>query len=145
MRHGRVVAACWLLGLAVVTHVRAQVWTDEKALWAAAVAHSPEKPRPWINLGQQYVRGGAPGMAVDAFAWGSELSRRPGRTQDEQTRGWAIAETNLALLAFNRGDRVEARYRLHTVMARTPQFQTPKRIDAWIADTASSSSPLPSF
>ena len=145
MRHGRVVTACWLLGLAVVTGVRVQLWTDEKALWAAAVAHSPEKPRPWINLGQQYARQGAHGMAVGAFAWGSELSLRPGRTADERTRGWAIAETNLAILAANRGDRQDALTRLSFVLARTPYFKTPKRIQTWIVESASSSSLPPSF
>jgi Tfp pilus assembly protein PilF len=134
------VTGAWLLGLALVTYSRATDWQDERRLWATAVAHSPEKPRPWINLGQQYQRRGQYGKAADAWRYASELTQRLGRAPDERLLAWAIAETNLAINAANRKDWIDARFRIETVIARAPQFKTPHRVLTWITRTSADSS-----
>lgn len=131
----RVLVVGWLLVLSVVTWHRAGVWTDPARIWRGAVAHSPQKPRPWHNLGQVYAQQGESGQATAMLTQASVLAQAPERSFDEQTLGWAMAETNLALLDLNAGKIAEARLRLEGVIRRTPRFQTPLRVYRWIGRT----------
>ena len=142
-RPGRVGVGLVLCALALLSAVRQQTWQDERRLWAGAVAHSPDKPRPWINLGQQYARHGEDGMADDAFAWASVLAQRPSRSREEQVRAWAMADTNRAILRMQHGEVTAAKALLIPVIARTP-YQTPQRVMRWIEQGSPSVSP-PSF
>ena len=132
-----------LVALASLSMHRATVWEDERDLWHAAVQHSPTKPRPWINLGNQYARQHMDGPAEDAFLWASHLTQQPGRSREEQYLGWAVADTNVALMLLRRGDLAQARQVVGVVVAFTP-FHTPKRVLAWI-ERRSPSSPAPFF
>ena len=46
--------ACWALGLGAATMVRNEVWRSGISLWADAALKSPNKFRPWGNLGVCY-------------------------------------------------------------------------------------------
>ena len=68
---GRAVVRIGLLAWVVLaigtTHARARLWADEPGLWAEATVQAPAKPRPWVNLGQQYALAGEDAKAADAF------------------------------------------------------------------------------
>lgn len=53
----RVLVAALLLGLcAWRTHARLEAWRSDEALWTAAVAVSPDLPRPALNLAAAQAR-----------------------------------------------------------------------------------------
>ena len=135
----RLAIGLWLGGLSLITATRAEEWTDELTLWTGAVAHSPQRPLPWINLGQQYQYRGQPEKAALAFRMASRAAQAPARDRDEQIVGRAIADTNLALLAINRGDRAEGLRQLLLITTRSPELRTPQRLVKWVC----AESPLP--
>lgn len=96
-------AALIVLGalLALSTSARASVWSDERRIWQEAVAVSPLKPRPWVNLGRQFALQGADGLAADCFRRAVALSAAPGRPLEERRDGVRIAQANLDRLSFD--------------------------------------------
>jgi tetratricopeptide (TPR) repeat protein len=48
-------AAGLVLATTLAAHDRARLWTDDAALWRAAVDRSPGSPRAWNNLGAAYL------------------------------------------------------------------------------------------
>ena len=63
----RALVGALVLGIcAWVTQGRAQVWRSNEALWTAAVAVTPTKPRPLVNLAAAYAR---QGRAEEADRW----------------------------------------------------------------------------
>ena len=70
--------AKWMLAaLAAVysfgTFQRAQVWSNEVALWSDAVAKSPNKERPWTWLGRAQFQAGNQAEAQSAWSRAAEL------------------------------------------------------------------------
>lgn len=66
--------AVWCVVLAALTYKRNAVWQSGRTLWSDAVKKSPDKDRPWLNLGSAYVSSGEYGNAVKCFQKAVELS-----------------------------------------------------------------------
>ena len=121
MRRGLLRLAILAVGLVwglTASHRTDHVWADERRIWTDAVQQAPEKPRPWVNLGNQYGNRGQLDLASDAYRTASALAQRPGRSREEQTIGWSLSETNLALVDAHRGDVEGAHLRVTAVLAR---------------------------
>ena len=130
------VAVLWV----VTTAARIHVWGDERLLWSEAVAHAPDKPRPWVNLGNQYARLGAPGMATYAYEQAIRSAASPMRSADEQRIGRGIAEANLARLWFEAGDLARA-VTLTAAAAERSGLDSVRAYHAWLVFQQASSSP----
>lgn len=108
----RLIGVVLVLGLGLawsdITMRRVQLWGDPLALWLDAVEQAPAKPRPRINLGNQYGRLGRPVAAAQSYRHALTLAAAPARTRDELVYGTAIAEASLALRRAERGDVTDA-------------------------------------
>lgn len=62
----RVLVVCVLVGWAGVSALRLEAWRDDEALWRAAVAVSPDAPRPASNLAAAVIAAGHP---EEGLAW----------------------------------------------------------------------------
>ena len=102
-----IVVGLWM-GLTTIDRIH--VWGGgDRALWREAVAHSPEKPRPWINLGTQYARDEADAMAFHAYIQAVRLSLDPRRQRvNGSMRGGDVARLNIAILHARHGRYDEA-------------------------------------
>lgn len=78
-RAGGVALAGLALAAGLRTADRVDDYRSEVALWTATVAHSPDKARPWANLGHALAATGDEDGAADAFR--CALARDPGYTQ----------------------------------------------------------------
>ena len=107
------------------------VWVNERQLWTDAVQQAPRKPRPWVNLGNQYGNQREYALAAEAYRTASHLSQQPGRSREEQTNGWAFAETNLALLDVQAGDIDGGLMRVREIRARV-QLDSVLRVEKWL-------------
>ncbi len=118
--------------LSLLTSSRVHVWGDERLLWMEAVRVSPDKPRPWVNLGKQYAIHGELALAVDAFQESIRRAANPARSRDEQVLGRALAEANLAVLRYQQGDRVTALQMVDAIVARHPRLSSVIALQAWM-------------
>ena len=99
--------AVLIAGVAIRPSGRVQVWGDDPQLWADAVAHSPQKPRPWINYGRLLALAGRGDDAAAAYRRALELA--PPRDRWEGALRTAdVARLNLALQAVDQGRYAEA-------------------------------------
>ena len=130
----RLLMGLWVALALLATHDRIGLWGDEPALWADAVAKAPEKPRPWINLGQQYALEGADTLAEQAFQRGLAAATATGRAEDERIHGRGIAAANIALLRCKAGDPVGARAVLDRVWTDRPISTDMRRVSTWISE-----------
>lgn len=105
VRSGLVVVGAWM---ALTTSQRVSVWSDEERLWVEAVQHSPEKLRPWVNLGNMYALHGQTLRAEQAYREAIRRAGNPARSHIEQETGRALAQANLARLYWLAGDRAGA-------------------------------------
>ncbi|HCC46745.1 MAG TPA: hypothetical protein DEQ38_01295 [Elusimicrobia bacterium] len=97
-------AAC--AGLSSAARARAQLWSDEGALWRDAAAKSPRKARPHYNLGSVLVR-------AERFAEGA-------------------AELELALAVYpDNPDNADVYYNLGLARARLEDY--PRAVKAFLA------------
>ena len=107
LRRGAVVVVLLSLGLSTATRV--YVWGDGSRLWAEAVRHSPEKPRPWINRAREYQMRGNDVAAWRDLRHALTLSQIPRRDRLEgPMRPADAARLGMALIWANRGDYREA-------------------------------------
>lgn len=97
-----------------------------------AVQVSPDKPRPWVNLGKQYAIHGDTSLAVWAFRESIVRAASPVRSRDEQILGRALAEANLAVLQYQHGDRVVALQMVEAILARHPRLASVIALRAWM-------------
>lgn len=88
------------LALALTTAHRVPAWTSEMALWEAAVATAPQKPRPLVNLGNHYSLEGRFSRAEALYREAIRVASQPERGLDERSTGRALAEANLARVLF---------------------------------------------
>lgn len=112
--------------LLLATAARVQDWTSERRLWTSAVAVSPLKPRPWINLGNAYSRLGSDGLAAYAYRTARDLARA--RTGSERSIGEGIAVANLALMAVERGDLAGAK----VLLVSAPGLPATEAMTRWL-------------
>ena len=117
---GLVVA--WIVLLGGTTYTRAQVWTSELTLWADATRVSPQKPRPFINLGLALERAGDVPGAFQAHQASFALSFQPRLSQYQQAFSRVASETNIARLLAQHGREEEALRILDDVITRHPLF-----------------------
>ena len=95
--------------LAGVTVSRVSVWGSEEWLWREAAAHSPEKPRPWINYGRALSQREAHVAATVAFEQAALLSVPRARQRlDGPMRVMDLARLNLAITLAAQGRYSEA-------------------------------------
>lgn len=99
-RHLHYAFGLLILGSAVLSFVRNQVWLDEISLWSDNVGKYPASFRAWNNLGTAYVKSGQASLAEDAFR--RALDREP---------EYPPARVNLAILWKDEG-RLEEAYSL---------------------------------
>ena len=118
----RVLGCAFILAVGVAlsasTASRVHLWADERLLWADAVRKAPEKPRPWVNLGNQYSREHLDNLAEDAYVRATSLAENPSRLPDERAYGFSLAQANLAQLEVKRGEKEAAIERLRATTAR---------------------------
>ncbi len=57
----------WVIGMAVVTFQRNEIYTDPVRLWANAVKNAPRKARPYLSLGSALVGKGRLEEAMDQY------------------------------------------------------------------------------
>jgi len=83
---------------AFLTFQRNQVWATPLSLWTDVVRKSPNRSRPWNNLGNAYLQRDEPFKAIHALIRSYELNP-----------GWADAPSNIALALRQLGS-FEGRY-----------------------------------
>ena len=93
-------------GLALLSFQQVGVWRNDVTLWTHAVAVTPEKPRPIINLSTALTNAGLDGsgallQAYDVAVLRSGLERRTSLD---------FVWMNRAILALRQGDPAFARY-----------------------------------
>lgn len=115
-----------------LTAGRVYVYGDEGRVWADAVAHAPEKPRPWINLGRVWAQRGDVGGAHAAYTRAWRLAQAPERGRYEAQAGTGIALVNRALLAWAQGDVVAARADVTRAVAALPNEPMVREVFAWM-------------
>lgn len=105
LRSGLVVI---VVGMIMATASRARIWSGPaRGLWTEAVSHSPEKPRPWINLAQTSHEGDR--LAIKRLEHAIALSLTPARQRLEgPMRVTDHVRLNLAILHAQAGRYEEA-------------------------------------
>lgn len=99
-------AVCLLLLLwSGITIGRVSVWGDPRRLWAEAVEHSPEKPRPAVNYAVELTRVGAEDLAHGLLLHALAAGVTPRRvTVEGPMRGIDTIRLNLAIWYAQRGE-----------------------------------------
>lgn len=118
----------WLVCLPLLTCVRVPLWQDEQALWLDAARKAPQKVRPVLNAGKIAHERGDSFRAQVAYEYAITLAANPERPVREQQVGWAVATTNLAILAVDDGRHAEARTLIASVRARFPNFKQAEQV-----------------
>lgn len=72
----------WCAVLIVLTYNRNTVWRSSLHLWSDAVRKSPDKDRPWYNLGLAYKTAGRSSEAVKCFRKAIELNPEWGKAYE---------------------------------------------------------------
>ena len=116
------VAIGLLLAWAARTSDQTRVWHSDLSLWTQAVAVSPLKPRPWINLGRALEADQRPAEASQAYHAAVRLSLDRTRPAREQAEARAVALTNLGRLAVRAGDRARGLGYLDAATDAVPEF-----------------------
>ncbi|MBI5375875.1 MAG: tetratricopeptide repeat protein [Candidatus Schekmanbacteria bacterium] len=93
---------------------RNHVWKDNLTLWTDALNKSPQKGRPYINVGNELLKMGRLNEASEMFKKASSISDLP-----------QLSEMNLAYLAFSEGRLDEAERRLKSLIANIPDKPEP--------------------
>lgn len=119
------------VSLPVATTARVRVWGDEQRLWTEAVAHSPSKPRPLMNLARQYALHGSDRLAMLAYQRAVGLTEGAEREAIEgpmRVRHQALF--NLAMLTANAGDYREALRMTAEIQPRDPTWSQTTALEA---------------
>jgi tetratricopeptide (TPR) repeat protein len=95
-----------LLGAA--TFARNRVWASDVSLWTDAARKSPEKSRPWLDLGTALREAGRPEAAIASLRRGLELE--PGSV-------YGRAQLGAVLLSTGRGAEAEPELRAALALA----------------------------
>lgn len=129
----RLVGLVWVVASLAATCARIPLWTEERRLWADAARQAPEKPRPSMNLAQQYAATGDTQGAEQLYRHALDLTAT--RTHDTEQRFAAgIARANLAILRCAQGDLEGAVAVLAPVLEETTagRRSIPVTVAQWI-------------
>lgn len=63
-----IAAAAVIFGLGIMTFQRNQIWTDKITLWQDVIKKSPDKARPYVNLGVAYGKAGRLEKSIEALS-----------------------------------------------------------------------------
>lgn len=140
----RLVVAAAALGivLGAATFARNRVWASDVALWSDAARKSPEKARPWLNLGTALREAGQPEAAAVALRRGVDLDRRSayGRSQLGAVLlalgRPAEAEPELRAALSLAGDDPEALFNLGTLLWQLGRKDEARPLYARFAEVA---------
>jgi len=99
------IIGCW----GILTFQRNQVWQNDITLWEDAVSKSPEKSRPYDNLGEAYLRAGRYDEARENLE--RALALDPGNDE---------TYVNLGVILLNEGDSPAALTRFDEALAINP-------------------------
>ena len=124
-----VVALCLVWSVTTVNQVFR--WGHPLHLWRQAIEESPDKPRPWNNLGAPYLLARADPFAIHCFQRSTRLAQHPHRSHNERASGISVAQTNLALLEAQHGEYDRALARITPVM-NLYRLQETIAAHAWI-------------
>jgi len=108
---------CVAAVMAVVAARRAVIYRDPVRIWSDTVAHAPDNPRAWHNLGLALQQAGQGAAAEKHFARAVELD--PGRISAHYAWGLALLQ---------RDDAPAAAARLEIAVTLEP-----RHADAWLA------------
>ncbi len=120
--HVALVRWALFVGLAVLTWHGQPHWASESALWEHAVAVTPNRPRPLVNLGSVYDHSGHRWEAGVAYkrALGESYDVRRGAQWRREVK--ATVEVNIAHLLMEQGYLASAMRELDTTIADYPDF-----------------------
>lgn len=122
------------LTLAVLTYQRNFVWADDIAMWEDVIAKSPEKSRPYMNLGIAYVERGEWATAISHL---NEAIEKYGRNHAAYSnRGmayFALGRPDRAIEDFNRALEIKPNY-LEALINRGNYYSYVKDYTRAIAD-----------
>lgn len=140
----RLLLCLWMAACVIATRDRVALWAlGERALWADAVAHAPEKPRPWLNLGRQYAMDGQTALAVHAYRMAMTAATAASRAPDERVFGRGTAAVNLALLYCNAGNVEAARAITASALQHRPALRALQEVDEWLTQERAPGQCLP--
>jgi tetratricopeptide (TPR) repeat protein len=88
------------------TYQRNKVWKDEVTLWADCVKKSPNKPRPYVNLGNALYRGGQFEEAIGYYSKALNIKS-----------DFAVAYYNLGVVMEKQGNFQKAADHYHEAIA----------------------------
>jgi len=128
---GKVLVVALFLVWSVATVNQVFRWSHPLHLWRQAIEESPNKPRPWNNLGAHYLLDRAEYFAIECFQRSTRLAQHPNRSDSERASGISVAQTNLALLEAQHGEYDRALARLTPVM-NLYKLQETIAAHAWI-------------
>jgi hypothetical protein len=131
MTVGKLLVVTLFLVWSVTTVSQVFRWGHPLHLWRQAIEESPNKPRPWNNLGAHYLLDRAEYFAIECFQRSTRLAQHPDRSYSERASGISVAQTNLALLEAQRGEYDRALARLTPVM-NLYKLQETIAAHAWI-------------
>lgn len=132
MRVRGCIVVLWSLWLLLTTVQRVPIWVHERALWQEATEHSPEKPRPWINLGNAAADQGDVVTAEASYLHAIACAQLPTRGSDERILGIALASANLAILRWEAGQHDEARQLVITALDTAPHVEALRTLAQWM-------------
>lgn len=107
---------------AAVTRGQVARWADDVTLWRAAVAVTPTKPRPVLNLGRALELQGQWAAAFEFYQRTWSFALDPRRPEPANRFARAAAETNLAHIYLRTGRTREAVTQLTHTLRWWPTF-----------------------
>ncbi len=103
--------AAVLLGIGLLTWKQTQIWRDSETLWRHVLAIEPNSSVAYLNLGQELIRHGRAGEAMEYF-------QRALRINPDST----VAHLNLGRLLALLGKPEEAVQHFQRVLSSNPRF-----------------------
>lgn len=118
----RTLVGLLLLVWACLSWSRMQVWRNDEVLWTSVIAHTPDRPKAWVNLGRTYQLWGRDEEAQDAYHHALRAAFVEGRTAEEQKVTWTVVTLNQAIREATRGHFQDAVALAHGVVVRHPRL-----------------------
>jgi tetratricopeptide (TPR) repeat protein len=118
---GVILAALVVALLVGATVKRNQVWADERTLWEDVTRKSPNRSRPWNNLGYAYLRNTQPQLALKALL--RSIAIDPGHADAWNNVGIALEQVGV----------YAGRFRTSRVMFQSPQDLAPEVFGEWLS------------
>ena len=120
------ILACIVATLVIATHARNETWKSEVSLWTDCVKKSPNKGRPYENLGAVLYRQGKKQEGLSLFAKAVEVE------PDSARLNWDYG----ALLLFNGRAKESVWYFEKVILLNRDFVGEAKKCLAWIRNRA---------